>query len=550
MRARILNLIHEVEYCCVSAKLDYINSAWKSVATIASELGVLISYAKDCIAEDEYLYFIGDLQDIIPRFMESQKGRDLILAADVLEAELLPWLSGKAAELSCGNADEDFDFLETNLEALEASGNYGLLKILTEGVTDSGSGRVRCDYTSSGDICFKCVDGNEFYLTGRNYPYTDALYYVYESRNDSETCYGIGGGCMIYELLALMRINFSTKAVFFEHDKELLVSIFKHINLKDVIESGRATFCYENIPQNLGKFITEINLWTKTSSVKFEKDERIRYAYEKYRRILISAKEQKYLLFFNFAENVRFEDEYVTAVADKIEGKIAYLIAGGPSLNRCFDILRNRDENSIILTVGTSAGKLLKEGIDPDFVLISDPMPPIKKQLDHPFNYDKTSLFYLCTTYNYAVEIFKGKRYIVYQKDFAKAEELAANGNYPLFLTGGSVSTLALDILLGLKVERVICLGLDLAYTYNQMHAAGIHAINDAPTDIRQNMVRATNGEKVTAPNNLNSYREWIVNRLKNYKGSTRLINVSDGAYIEGMENYTCDEYFKNGPNL
>jgi hypothetical protein len=545
MRARILNLIHEVEYCCVSAKLDYINSAWKSVATIASELGVLISYAKDCIAEDEYLYFIGDLQDIIPRFMESQKGRDLILAADVLEAELLPWLSGKAAELSSGNVDEDFDFWDTNLDALEVSGNYGLLKMLTEGVTDSGSVRVRCDYASSGDICFKCVDGYEFYLTGRNYPYTDALYYVYESRNDYDTCYGLGGGCMIYELLALMRINISTKAVLFEQDKELLVNIFKHINLKDVIESGRVSFCYENIPQNLGKFITGINLWTKTSSVKFEKDEMIRYAYEKYRSILLSSKEEKYLLFFNFAENAKFEDEYVTEITDRVEGKTIYFIAGGPSLNRCFDILKNRDENSFILTVGTSAGKLLKEGIAPDFVIISDPLPAMKKQLDQPFDYDKTSLLYLCTTYNYAVESFRGKRYIVYQKDFAKAEELAANGNYPLFLTGGSVSTLALDILLGLRAERVICLGLDLAYTYNQMHAAGIHAVNDAPTDIQQNMVRATNGKTVSSPNNLNSYREWIVDRLRNYEGDTRLINVSDGAYIDGMENYTCEEYLK-----
>ena len=136
-----------------------------------------------------------------------------------------------------------------------------------------------------------------------------------------------------------------------------------------------------------------------------------------------------------------------------------------------------------------------------------------------------------------------GKRYIVFQKDFEKSEEKAAKENLPLFLTGGSVSTLALDILLGLRASKVICLGLDLAYTYNQMHAAGIHAVNDAPTDVQQIMVRSTCGEMVAAPHNLNSYREWIVNRLKGYDGDTRLINVSDGAYIEGMENYTCKEY-------
>ena len=543
MRARILNLIHEVEYCCVSAKLDYINSAWKSVAIIAGELSELVTEAGSYLTVEEYKSFVGDIQHIIPRFMESQKEGDLIFAADVMEAELLPWLSRKASELSKGIIDEDFDFWESNLEALELSGNLALKNILSESASRLTNQRIECDYAASGDICFKCTDENRVYLTGRNYPYTDALYYVYESRNDYDTCFGLGGGCMIYELLALMRVNISTKAILFEKDMELLVRLFKHIELKDFIESGRISFCYENITQELGRFIEGTNLWTKTSSVKFEKDEIIGHAYEKYRRILLSSKEEKYLLYFNFAENTKFNDDYVTKAADRIQGKTVYLIAGGPSLNSCFELLKKREEDSIILTVGTSAGKLLKEGIDPEFVIISDPLPAMKKQLTQPFDYDKTSLFYLSTTYNYAVEGFMGKRYIVFQKDFEKSEEKAAKENLPLFLTGGSVSTLALDILLGLRASKVICLGLDLAYTYNQMHAAGIHAVNDAPTDVQQIMVRSTCGEMVAAPHNLNSYREWIVNRLKGYDGDTRLINVSDGAYIEGMENYTCKEY-------
>ncbi len=543
MRKRILNLIHEVEYCCVSAKLDYINSAWKSVAMIADELSKLVNMAGDFFSEEEYKGFVGDLQFIIPRFMESQKERDLIFAADIMESELLPWLSRKASELSSGKIDEDFDYWDSNLGALELSGNLGLKDYLIEAMPQLTKERIECDYAGSGDICFKCKNDRNVYLTGRNYPYTDALYYVYESRNDYDTCFGLGGGCMIYELLALMRINISTKAVLFEKDKELLANIFKHIDLKDAINSGRVSFCYEDVTQNLGGFIKGTNLWTKTSSVKFERDEMIGHAYEKYRRILLSSKEEKYLLFFNFAENTKFNDDYVTKAADRIQGKTAYLIAGGPSLNNCLDLLKKREEDSIILTVGTSAGKLLKEGIDPEFVIISDPLPAMKKQLNQPFDYGKTSLFYLATTYNYAVEGFMGKRYIVYQKDFEKSERNAAKENYPLFLTGGSVSTLALDILLGLRTSKVICLGLDLAYTYNQMHAAGIHAVNAAPTDVQHIMVRSTNGEMVATPSNLNSYREWIVNRLRNYDGDTRLINVSDGAYIEGMENYTCKEY-------
>lgn len=545
MRTRILNLIHEVEYCYVSAKLDYINSGWKSVAIIADELSELVNAASGYFSPDDYKIIVADLQYIIPRFMESQKERDLIMAADVMEAEILPWLNSLVDMLSSGEIDKDFDFWDGNIKALEASGNSELLEYISGSSKENLSRRVECDYSTSGDVCFKCAGEQNIYLTGNNYPFSDALYYVYEARSDYDTCFGLGGGCMIYELLALLRINISTKAVLFEHDRDLLVNIFKHIDLREVIESGRASFCFKDIINSLAPFITGINLWTKTSSVTFEKDEMISHAYEKYRSILLSSKEEKYLLYFNFSENVKLYDGYVTDVADRIEGKTAYLIAGGPSLNRCYDILKNKDQDSIILTVGTSAGKLLKEGINPDFVIITDPLPAMKPQLDQPFDYDRTALFFLSTTYNYAVESFKGKRYIVYQKEFSKAEELAEKESLPLFSTGGSVSTLALDVLIGLKAAKVICLGLDLAYTYNQMHASGIHQVNEAPQDVKQIMVKSTCGEQVVTPYNLNIYREWIVEKLKDYKGDTKFINVSDGAYIEGMDNYTCDNYLR-----
>ena len=549
MRELALELMHEIQYCCVSSRLDYTNSAWKSVGIIASGLTGLLSDAQKSDNDEFVRHLSSGIQKLLPELLNAQRKRDIVLVTDILEADYLPWLAQVVEESSSGEIARDFDFWERNLNALTEAGNHELRDFLVKASENvdcqnsSANGRIRCEYAASGDVTFVFQDEDIHYLMGRNYPYSDALNYIYEERDAGITGYCFGTGVMIYELLAMFRINISTKMTLIEHDKEMLVKLFKHFDLAQVIRSERLTICYKDILKEIAGHVLERSLLTKPATVLFERDDKIKMAYEKYRRIMISSKEEDYLLYFNFKENTKNKSGYVTDIEGEIEGKSVYLVAGGPSLNPCLDHLKSRDPESRILCVGTSAGKLLSAGIDPDFVIISDPLPEMKRQLSQNFDYKKTSLLFLSTTYNYAVESFGGSKYIVYQKDFEKAEELALRENRKLFMTGGSVSTLALDILLQLKADKVICLGLDLAYTYNQMHAAGIHKINDVSDDEMFIVVKSTNGEQVSTVSNLNSYREWIVERLKDYHGETELINVSDGAYIEGMKNVPCSDY-------
>jgi hypothetical protein len=117
------------------------------------------------------------------------------------------------------------------------------------------------------------------------------------------------------------------------------------------------------------------------------------------------------------------------------------------------------------------------------------------------------------------------------------AENVAKQHGLPLHETGGSVSTLALDILLNSGAKEIICLGLDLAYTGNQMHVSGGDDINDADENVKMEMVRSVDGDCVPTVQNLNSYRKWIEKRMQRYQGDIKVINLSDGAFIEGMEN-------------
>ena len=121
---------------------------------------------------------------------------------------------------------------------------------------------------------------------------------------------------------------------------------------------------------------------------------------------------------------------------------------------------------------------------------------------------------------------------MIFQKGYQPAEEYAKEHGVMTFETGGSVSTLAMDVLLQCGCKELITIGLDLAYTDNK-----VHSFDAKTTDTKRLLcVKCVLGGTVPTTNVLNTYRIWIEKRLKNEK-NVRLINISRGAYIEGMEN-------------
>ena len=284
-----------------------------------------------------------------------------------------------------------------------------------------------------------------------------------------------------------------------------------------------------------------LTLLVNNASVKCCTSEDLRCIYSKYRMIIASGMEEEYLLYLNFRENSWIDAYDAGSLIGDFAGKDMYLVAGGPSLGSSLDILRKRNDDSIIICVGTSAKKLIAEDISPDFVIISDTLPTMEKQLDQPFEYDKTSLLFLATAYSGAVKKYGGKRYRVYQNGFGPSEEAAKKEECRLFSTGGSVATLALDIALNSEAAHIYCLGFDMAYTYNQMHVSGVDETDNNSEAMPQLTVKGVRGDVIETALNLNSYREWIEHRLEEFSGKTPIINISDGAFIEGMENISCE---------
>ena len=142
--------------------------------------------------------------------------------------------------------------------------------------------------------------------------------------------------------------------------------------------------------------------------------------------------------------------------------------------------------------------------------------------------------------------MFRGHRYIAYQEGFGPAEKRAKERKLPLFRSGGSVSTFALDVAVALGAKKIVCLGLDLAYTYDQLHASGIHEGNNIESNESNLSVKSTTGEMITTAVGLDSYRKWIEKYLVDLADYPDIVNISDGAYIHGMRNVTVNEAISN----
>ena len=148
-------------------------------------------------------------------------------------------------------------------------------------------------------------------------------------------------------------------------------------------------------------------------------------------------------------------------------------------------------------------------------------------------NTDKVPLILLSTASASVLNYYKVPIYVAYRKGYHPAEEEGEKLGVDTFETGGSVTTTALDIALRFEADKIILVGVDLAYTGGYSHAEGVGR-KITNTDNFWKVVSCT-GQEIYTSKNLDIYRKWIERRIKNIKG-TVIYNTGSGAKIEGTQ--------------
>lgn len=464
---------------------------WKEA--IASLLGVF----------DESL-LVQMFQDIL----YAQEQGDYIWLADLLELQLIPFVlqiqesyAGAAGEVVLQEEGYRIELTSSGAYTLAVSGETGWKYLHTNGNPDEEARLLA-----------------ESWFDGQHYDYI---------------VYGLGLG---YHIQALLDMDEAVKVTVLEADSHILELAETYGLAGQWQDSDRVRIIIdEDFTQlvRLSEAMTGEEVFViHYPSLLQIKNTHYREQLEEYFISYSSIQTQMHRLTGNFVRNRRHFDQEVSSLTERFRGKTVYIIAAGPSLDRNMMELKRVQGHGIILATGTVLKKMLAAGIRPDYVIITD---------GGSFTYSQTNgieesgvpLLYLPTVYYKIVAEYPGERYLICQKDFDKSEGYAGEHGYPLFETGGSVTTTALDVSIRLGCSAVVFVGLDLAYTGQRNHASGTAFVTEVQGDL---FVEDIFGNKVQTAKNLDIYRRWIEKRIAQEDASEiDFIDATEGgARIQG----------------
>ncbi|MDD3172595.1 MAG: DUF115 domain-containing protein [Herbinix sp.] len=481
------------------------------------------------------------LTDMMEGLFQAQKQNDYVLLADLYELQILRFFIELQEDIIGSEGFEIQTFYySNNCEAMNKR-NPELGKLINSEITPMEllGQDYSIEYSSCGRMTLALSDKNgKYYLhsNGRISEVACALANSWYNENVvSYMVYGLGLG---YHIKELSEIDDNINIEVYESDINIFKLAAAFADLKSLLEKPNINLIYDpdytKLLNRTASMKKEERFIIHYPSLRNIKNTNIRENLENYFIQYSSIENQRKLLNGNFRENILRFDGMVDDLQDQFKDRDLYIVAAGPSLDKNYELLKNVGEKSIILATGTVFRKLLLAGIKPDYVIVTDANSRVYRQIAGQED-SSVPMIFLSTAYHGFARNYKGKKYMICQKDYDKAEQYAAKHGDMLFLTGGSVSTTALDLGITFACRRIIFLGLDLAYTDNYAHAS-----DTSRRDITQKddlrLVEDINGNKVNTSRTLDIYRKWIENRIRDVKNIEFIDATEGGAKIDGMK--------------
>lgn len=466
--------------------------------------------------------------------LEAQQQKDYILAADYLELILKPLLLSVLGEIR-----EQIDMIQ---ETDYREGNifrFSEVKLPEKKDFDRQGVSYCVEVTQQGPLTLKRESVDEtFYFHSNVSPWAEAEAFAKEYGADDAKAYAILGLALGYHVIELWKRCAGAVPVFvYETDAEVLEIARRYQNFR-VCRGKNLHILYDPELKLLSQKLKEkgTRLVIHYPSLRNIADNGLREAFQRFFIVDSSERKQKKFLYANFISNIQKDVIPAERLRSIWKGKDIYIIAAGPSLDKNIGSLMKKPLNSIVLATGTVLSKLLRMGIRPDYVIVSDANERIVKQI-RSNNKCGIPMLLLSTAYYEFGQNYEAEKYILFQKDFDLAERYAREHKHMLVETGGSVATVALDVSIRLEAGRIIFLGLDLAYTNNQAHAADSgNQLAGAEEDLIT--VMAFDGESIYSDFKFNLYAEWIEKRLQQEDARrVTVINATEGGrLIKGMQ--------------
>ena len=250
-------------------------------------------------------------------------------------------------------------------------------------------------------------------------------------------------------------------------------------------------------------------------------------------------------------------DGLAAAIGDTVNGSESsalpvFLAAAGPSLDRIKPLLREIYERCIVVAVDTSLRFFLKNGVEPDFVLVVDPQFWNSRHLDFCFC-ERAALIAESAVYPPVLRLPFKKIFLcgsLFPLGMFIEKQVDPKGRLG---AGGSVATTAWDFARVLGGSEIWIAGLDLAYPNLKTHFRGARfeeranslssRFNPAETwttrALRDGMsfkACSACGEQVLTDRRLSLYAAWFENQFRKYPQVKNFGVFRDGLEIAGLQ--------------
>lgn len=486
-----------------------------------------------------------DVQNIfvvLTGVISAQEQGDYILVADLLELQLIPVLL-QIQEILTANG---VSMVEENLLAANLKGFIAKDEPLAKRIADYvPEGYCTTEPTSSGLLTMKVSDETgEYYFHSNVNPVVEGRRFAEEYYSLEHSHYVVFGLGLGYHIKEMLKLDDGIFIDIVEQDIEIMKTAFSVMDMEWIYNNPRIRLIWDDTCSEWTKLLAKDKAFViHYPSLRHIADKEKKLQLEKFFILDSGWRNMRIQLENNFRDNLANCEAYVDVLEAEFRGKNAVIVAAGPSLDKNVEQLRNKPENTIVIAVGTVFRKLVGLGIKPDYVVFLDAQPRLYRQLE---GLEEQDIPILCgaTVCKQIPAAYQGPKYLVCQHGFDRAECYAKEHGYRQYETGGSVSTIALDICLQLGCKSVAYVGLDLAFTGNHTHAKGTmdYAAEDEKEKI---MVKALAGGMVAASHLFIIYREWIERRVAAEQGRVEIIDATEGGALKkGLAVKTLHETF------
>lgn len=176
----------------------------------------------------------------------------------------------------------------------------------------------------------------------------------------------------------------------------------------------------------------------------------------------------------NFILNLRniYLDSNINVLHKKYNCPVI-VASGGPSLNKQIPLLKKYRNSFILIAAGSTINSLLKNEVEPDYVVSIDGGEPNYKHFNDT-QINNAELIYSLQHHYKVNKSFYKRGYIIGTQGFDKLRRFLIdklNIEFPILELGGSVAHSAFNVAQYITTGPVALIGQDLAYTDNLTHA-------------------------------------------------------------------------------